>query len=122
MHAAHDPDIWPTAFEVAADKRSLAVTFDNLEHFDLSAEYLRVSSPSAEVQGHSAAERKTVPGKQNVAIRDVQMVGNYAVRIVFDDGHDSGLFTWPYLADLGREQSTLWAIYIKELREKSLTR
>ncbi len=83
---------------------------------------MRVSSPSAEVQGHSAAERKTVPGKRNIAIRALQPVGNYAVRIVFDDGHDSGLFTWTYLATLGREREPRWQAYLDELAAKGLTR
>jgi DUF971 family protein len=116
------PDVWPTDLQVSADKRNLAVTFEGGETHTLSAEYLRIASPSAEVQGHTAAERKTVPGKRTVAIRDVKPVGNYAVRIVFDDGHDSGLFTWPYLATLGREMEARWAAYLAELEAKGLSR
>jgi DUF971 family protein len=116
------PDLWPTDLQVSSDKRNLAIAFEGGETHTLSAEYLRVASPSAEVQGHTAAERKTVPGKRNVMIRDVKPVGNYAVRIVFDDGHDSGLFTWPYLATLGREMDARWAAYLAELEAKGLSR
>ncbi|MGE0701853.1 MAG: P-loop NTPase [Hyphomicrobiaceae bacterium] len=90
--------------------------------YRLSAEMLRVMSPSAEVQGHSPSQRVTVGGKRNVRIRDLQPVGNYAVRIAFDDGHDTGLFTWDYLERLGREKDERWAGYLAELSEKGLSR
>jgi DUF971 family protein len=115
-------ELWPTDLTVSADQTGLCIIFDGGETYDLPAEFLRVSSPSAEVQGHSAAERKTVPGKRNVMIKALQAVGNYAVRIVFDDGHDSGLFTWAYLATLGREQESRWKAYLAELAEKGLKR
>ena len=83
---------------------------------------LRVLSPSAEVQGHSPEERITVGGKRNVAIREVIPVGNYAIRIAFDDGHDTGIYTWTYLADLGRNHDTLWAAHLKELDDKGIAR
>ena len=88
---------WPTELRLAKDRKTLTVLFDDGQSFALPAEYLRVKSPSAEVQGHSPDERKTVPGKRNVAILKIEPVGNYAVRIVFDDGHDTGLFTYQKL-------------------------
>jgi len=103
---------WPTELRLDAAKRTLSVSFDSGEHYALPAEYLRVESPSAEVQGHSPEEKQTVTGKQNVGIVALEPVGNYAVRIVFDDGHDTGLFSWDYLAELGREQKAKWAAYL----------
>ena len=100
----------------------MSVSFDNAETFDLPAEYLRVKSPSAEVQGHSAEERKTVPGKREVGIIEVLPVGNYAVRLVFDDLHSTGIFGWDYLLELGRNQSKYWQDYLDELAAKNLTR
>lgn len=88
----------------------------------LEAELLRVLSPSAEVQGHSPEQRVTVPGKRNVAIARIEPVGNYAVRIIFDDGHDTGIFTWTYLHELGHEKDARWLAYFDELAEKGLTR
>ena len=113
---------WPTELRLAKDKRSLQVTFDDGTTFDLPAEYLRVTSPSAEVQGHSPAERKTVPGKRNVEIVGVQPVGNYAVKLVFDDMHDSGIYGWDYLYRLGAEQGGRWQAYLDELAAKALSR
>ena len=88
----------------------------------MPAEYLRVKSPSAEVQGHSAEERKTVPGKRDVAIIEVLPVGNYAVRLVFDDMHSTGIFGWDYLLELGRNRPSYWQDYLDELAAKNLTR
>src|SRR6478736_10512210 len=99
---------WPTELRLHKDRKTLSVSFDNAEHYDLSAEYLRVKSPSAEVQGHSAEERKTVPGKINVGVIEVLPVGNYAVRLVFDDMHSTGIFDWDYLRDLGRNHAAYW--------------
>lgn len=113
---------WPTELRLARDRRSLAVTFEDGAAFTLSAEYLRVSSPSAEVQGHSPAERKTVPGKSLVEILRIEPVGNYAVRLVFDDLHDSGLFTWDYLHELGAQFEQRWTTYLTELEEKGMSR
>ena len=113
---------WPTELRLSKDRKSLRVVFDNGEAYELSAEYLRVRSPSAEVQGHSPAERKTVPGKQNVAILDLVPTGNYAVRIEFDDMHATGIFTWNYLLELGRNHSASWADYLAELAAKGLSR
>ena len=113
---------WPKELRVSKDKRSLTISFDDGEAFDLSAEYLRVTSPSAEVQGHSPAQRKTVPGKRNIEIMKMEPVGNYAVRITFTDLHDTGIFSWAYLRELGIEQAERWAAYLGELEEKGLSR
>jgi ATP-binding protein involved in chromosome partitioning len=100
----------------------LHVAFDGGEKYDLTAEMLRVMSPSAEVQGHSPDQRVTVARKKNVRISELRPIGNYAVRIVFDDKHDTGLFTWDYLRTLGREKEQRWAQYLAELSEKGLSR
>ena len=102
--------------------RTLRVTFDDGAHYELSAEYLRVMSPSAEVQGHSAAERKTVGGKRDVAVSSIVPVGHYAVRLVFSDGHETGIFSWPYLHELGGDKAARWAAYLAELVAKGLGR
>jgi DUF971 family protein len=104
---------WPTELRLDSAKTTLAVAFDNGERFALPAEYLRVESPSAEVQGHSAAQKQIVTGKESVKIEALEPVGNYAVRIRFDDGHDTGLYSWDYLHELGREQRSKWAAYLK---------
>jgi len=113
---------WPTELRLAKDRKTLNVTFDNGERFELAAEYLRVTSPSAEVQGHSPDERKTVPGKRNVAILEVHPIGNYAVRLVFDDLHSTGIYSWDYLAELGRDHARRWGDYLDELAAKGLSR
>jgi DUF971 family protein len=113
---------WPTELRLGKDRKTLAVSFDNGERFALPAEYLRVTSPSAEVQGHSPDERKTVPGKRNVAILEMHPVGNYAVRLVFDDLHSTGIYSWDYLAELGREHDRRWRDYLDELAAKGLSR
>lgn len=113
---------WPTEIRLAKDRRHLTVTFDSGESHTLSAEYLRVLSPSAEVQGHSPEQRQTVSGKKDVLILDVTPVGNYAVRLTFDDMHSTGIYTWSYLLRLGREREALWGEYLAELEAKGLTR
>ena len=113
---------WPTELRLARDRRTLTVTFEGGESFALPAEYLRVKSPSAEVQGHSPDERKTVPGKQNVMILEVQPVGNYAVRLVFDDLHSTGIFSWDYLRELGQSKPRYWQDYLDELAAKGMSR
>ena len=115
-------EAWPTELRLRKDRKTLTVTFGGVESYDLAAEYLRVKSPSAEVQGHSAEERQTVPGKRNVAILDVLPVGNYAVRLSFDDMHSTGIFSWPYLRDLGRNHATYWQEYLDELAAKNMSR
>lgn len=112
----------PTELRVSKDRKMLMVTFPNHQPFQLPAELLRVLSPSAEVQGHSPEQRVTVPGKQNVAILKIDPVGNYAVRITFDDFHDTGIYTWTYLHTLGHEKESRWNAYLAELEEKGLSR
>src|SRR4028118_1601138 len=104
---------WPTELRLARDRRSLRIAFDDGSAFDLPAEYLRVSSPSAEVQGHSPSERKTVPGKRGVQIIGVGPVGNYAVKLRFDDMHDTGIYGWDYLHELGARQAEKWQNYLE---------
>ncbi|MCW5680592.1 MAG: DUF971 domain-containing protein [Xanthobacteraceae bacterium] len=113
---------WPTEIRLLGDRSGIAVTFDDGRSFTLPAEYLRVESPSAEVQGHSPDERQTVPGKRNVRILEVHPVGNYAVRLVFDDLHSTGIFTWKYLHELGSDQQPRFARYLEELAAKGLSR
>ncbi len=117
-----DPQQWPKELRLHKGGKTLTVSFEGGETFDLAAEYLRVKSPSAEVQGHSPDERKTVPGKKNVAIIEVLAIGNYAVRLVFDDMHSTGIFSWDYLSDLGRNHAAYWQEYIDELAAKALSR
>lgn len=112
----------PSELRVSKDRKLMTIAFPDGERFELEAELLRVLSPSAEVQGHSAEQRVTVSGKRQVAIRDIVPTGNYAVRIVFDDGHDTGIFTWIYLAALGREKPVRWQSYLEELAEKGMSR
>jgi DUF971 family protein len=113
---------WPTELRLSKDRRTLAIAFDNGERFSLPAEYLRVKSPSAEVQGHSPDERKTVPGKRDVMILEIHPIGNYAVRLTFDDMHSTGIYAWDYFADLGRNQARYWQDYVDELAAKGLAR
>ena len=114
--------VWPTSIKVSKDRRSLVVVFDDNRIFALPAEMLRVLSPSAEVQGHSPEQKVTVPGKRNVEIISVHPNGNYAVRIGFDDMHDSGIYTWSYLLELGEQGAAMFADYEKELEERGLSR
>lgn len=113
---------WPTEIRLSRDRRVLTVAFHGGEAHALGAEYLRVFSPSAEVQGHSPEQRVTVGGKEKVEILRVEPVGNYAVKLHFDDMHNTGLFSWSYLARLGREHAALWAGYLEELAAKGLSR
>jgi ATP-binding protein involved in chromosome partitioning len=100
----------------------LTVAFPGGDSHPLAAEYLRVMSPSAEVQGHAPEQRVTVARKRTVKIRELRPIGNYAVRIVFDDGHATGLYAWDYLAELARDRDTRWAQYLAELAAKGLGR
>lgn len=113
---------WPIEIRLRKDRRSLAVAFDDGKAFDLPAEMLRVLSPSAEVQGHSPSQRQTVAGRQDVLILAVEPVGNYAVRLTFDDMHNTGIYTWAYLFELGRDRESLWAGYLADLEAKGLSR
>ena len=116
----HEP--WPTELRLLEGGRMLNVAFDDGAQFALSAEMLRTQSPSAEVQGPSARERKTVGGKRNVAIIAVAPVGNYAVRLDFDDMHRTGIYTWRYLRELGETATARFDAYLEELAAKGLDR
>jgi DUF971 family protein len=115
-------EAWPTEIRLSKDRRTLTVSFDSGESHALAAEYLRVFSPSAEVQGHSPEQRVTVGGKEDVGIVRVEPVGNYAVKLYFDDGHDTGIYTWSYLLKLGRERVGLWRAYLQDVTRKGLSR
>jgi DUF971 family protein len=101
----------PTEIKLRVLSRVLEVAFEDGARFELPFEYLRVHSPSAEVKGHGPGQEVLVLGKQNVGIRAVEPVGQYAVKLVFDDGHDSGLFSWKYLYELGRDHEKKWRAY-----------
>jgi DUF971 family protein len=114
----------PTATEIHLHRaeRRLEVAFDDGARFAFAAELLRVESPSAEVQGHAPGERRIIGGKRDVAIIGVEPVGHYAVRLIFDDGHDTGLYSWDFLHRLGREQDRRWHAYLDALAAKGLRR
>lgn len=113
---------WPTEIRLQQESKRLEIDFDDGASFSLPAEYLRVHSPSAEVQGHAPSQRQTVGGRMHVGILSLEPVGHYAIRIMFDDLHDSGIFTWNYLYELGAEQAERWAVYLAELEAKGLSR
>jgi DUF971 family protein len=108
-------DPWPEELRLRDGGRCLEVRFDNGEVHALDAEYLRVESPSAEVKGHGPGQEQLVWGKRNVTIARLEPVGTYAVRIIYSDGHSTGLYTWTYLATLGREREATWAAYLEKL-------
>jgi len=107
----------PTEIKLRRQSRLLEVSFDDGSRFELPLEFLRVHSPSAEVKGHGPGQETLVVGKQNVGLKDIEPVGQYAVRLVFDDGHDSGLYSWKYLHELGRERDRLWTRYLERVRD-----
>lgn len=113
---------WPTELRLRGGGSVLSVTFDNGEVFDFDAEYLRVESPSAEVKGHGPGQEVVVSGRRNVRIVNLEPVGNYAVRVVFDDLHSTGIYSWAYLHKLGTEHDELWAAYLARLEAKGLSR
>src|ERR687893_561986 len=106
-----DKGPWPVELRLKRAEKRLDIEFDDGTRFSLPAEYLRVESPSAEVQGHGPGEKSVVAGRREVGIMRVEPVGHYAVRIVFDDLHDSGIYGWGYLRQLGREHAERWAAY-----------
>lgn len=122
MNAPKAALAWPVEIRLVKDRRALHVTFDDGNTFTLSAELLRVTSPSAEVQGHSEAQRKTVGGKRNVTILSVDPVGNYAVRLGFDDMHSTGIYSWAFLSDLGVNAEQRFQDYLDDLQVKGLDR
>lgn len=112
----------PRALKLRRTSRVLEVTYADGARFELPCEYLRVFSPSAEVRGHGGGEPLLVPGKRQVNIEKVEPVGQYAVRLRFDDGHDTGLYSWDVLEDLGRNQAQYWARYLERLAQHELSR
>ena len=117
-----EPAPWPTDIRVLRAERLLEIDFDDGSRFRLPAELLRVESPSAEVRGHGSGQKRLVSGKRGVNISGVEPVGNYAVRILFDDGHDTGLYSWSYLHELGRDQEAIWRRYLAALEAAGLSR
>ncbi|HEX5317963.1 MAG TPA: DUF971 domain-containing protein [Stellaceae bacterium] len=113
---------WPTELRLRRAAKELDISFDDGRRFTLPAEYLRVESPSAEVQGHGPGQKVIVAGRAQVGIMDLEPVGNYAVRIKFDDLHDTGIYSWDYLYLLGVEQPKRWRDYLVALAEKGLKR
>jgi DUF971 family protein len=117
-----DSQPWPIELRVDRAAKTLTVAFDDGARFTLPAEFLRVESPSAEVQGHGPGQKTVVPGRRHVGIMDLEPVGNYAVRIMFDDLHSTGMYSWRYLYHLGRNQEQLWAAYLQALEAQGLSR
>jgi DUF971 family protein len=115
-------ECWPVEIRLSPDKRSLNIRFDDGSSYEFQAEYLRIESPSAEVQGHSPAEKKTVSGKRDVRIMALDPVGNYAVKLRFDDGHDTGIYTWRYFKELGQKFGDKWSDYLARLDLAGLSR
>lgn len=115
-------DIWPEELRLKDSGRQLVVNFNNGESHSLNAEYLRVESPSAEVQGHGADQKVCVGGKASVSIIKVEPVGNYAVRLTFDDMHSTGIYSWDYLLKLGRERDVIWPAYLERLESEGKSR
>ena len=113
---------WPTEVKLVSAEKRLDITFEGGDSFSLPAELLRVESPSAEVQGHGGDQKIIVAAKRDVGITNLEAVGNYAVRIIFDDLHDTGIFSWDYLFELGVRQDELWQRYLAALEAKGLSR
>ena len=113
---------WPTQVRLRKAEKLLEVTYDDGNAFALPAELLRVESPSAEVQGHVPDQKQIVPGRRFVGIMDLEPVGNYAIRIKFDDLHDTGIYSWQYLYHLGLNKDEIWSDYLKNLEENGLSR
>ena len=113
---------WPEEIRVCEEGTELALSFDNGEKFSISSELLRVESPSAEVQGHGPNEKTILSGKLGITILAVEQVGNYAVKIRFDDAHDTGIYSWKYLYSLGKKKEEIWDKYLEQLSKKGLSR
>ncbi len=112
----------PTELRLSKNKRLLTIVFGDDERFEISAELLRVESPSAEVQGHDPSQKKIIPGKRKVEIMKIEPVGNYAVRLTFDDMHDTGIYSWESLHNMGLKADALMKVYEEKLLEQDLTR
>lgn len=122
MNEAEATKHWPVEVRVKSAEKLLEISFDDGKSFALPAELLRVESPSAEVKGHGVGQQKIIPGRRHVGIMDVEAVGNYAIRIKFDDLHDTGIFSWNYLRHLGEDQAQIWQTYLDKLAEQGLSR
>ncbi len=117
-----DAQPWPAEIRLKSEEKILEVDFDNGEKFSFPAEFLRVESPSAEVQGHGPGEKSIVSGRRGIGIAGLEPVGNYAVKIRFEDGHDSGIYSWETLYHLGEHQHLLWQCYLDDLKSAGLSR
>ncbi len=123
MTEAYDPDKpWPTELRLKDKGKLLAVTFDNVEAYEFSAEFLRVESPSAEVKGHGPGQEVTVAGKRNVSILSLEPVGNYAAKLFFSDNHSTGLYAWSSLLTMGRTKDEMWQAYLGKLEAEGKSR
>jgi len=122
MTSAHDEKRNVTELRIKKEEKTLIVSFDTGERFEIPAELLRVESPSAEVQGHSASEKKIIAGRRHVGIMGAEQVGNYAVKLTFDDLHDTGIFTWTYLHWMGQNMNEVWDTYLQNLEAGGLSR
>jgi DUF971 family protein len=112
----------PIEIKLKKQEKQLLVSFSDGHAFQFSAELLRVESPSAEVQGHSPAQKQIIAGRRHVGIMGLEPVGNYAIRISFDDLHDTGLFSWSYLYEMGLQQEAVWETYLENLSSNGLSR
>ncbi len=116
------PRPWPDEIRLKSEEKKLEIDFDDSSTFSLPAEFLRAKSPSAEMRGHGAGPEKLVGGRRHVGILSVTPVGNYAIQIAFDDLHDTGIYSWDYLYDLGRDQEKLWQAYCRRMEEEGVNR
>jgi DUF971 family protein len=120
VSAASKP--WPLEIRLKRAEKILELAFEDGSRFRLPAEYLRVESPSAEVQGHGPGQKQLVAGRAHVGIAAVEPIGNYAVRLRFDDGHDTGIYSWRYLHELGVEHEKRWRDYVAAMAKAGLSR
>ena len=121
MSGSFGTEHWPVEIRLKREDKTLDVTFDDGTTFSYSAEFLRVESPSAEVQGHGPSQKKIIAGRRHVGIMDVTAVGNYAVKITFDDLHDTGIYSWQYLYEIGADYETIWQTYLDALDGRGLS-
>ncbi len=122
MNESPGTEHWPVEIRLKQAEKVLEIEFDDGKNFALRAEYLRVESPSAEVQGHGPGQKQIVAQRRHVGIMDVEAVGNYAIRIRFDDLHDTGIYSWKYLRELGENEETIWREYLDALAVRGLSR
>ncbi len=112
----------PIKIKYNKENKFLTIEFNNNKKFDLCAEYLRVESPSAEVQGHSISQKNTVAGKKYISITQIDQIGNYAIKLTFNDGHDTGIYSWEYLYNLCINKDKIWKEYLFSIEKKNLSR